>query len=184
MCGRAVAVGVIARPSTVRRRQSITASHAGHAAHLRTGREMTKSELYLAFLPLLMAHDRKVNHRVDTFTLKACIDSLQRELAKVDGCIDSLQRELALAAGHRADFEGDRAERLVAERLKAMADPTVAALVAAIGDSSPLVNRQRSNRHGPSAEGKGQAQYYYGLTPRLDHALHGHRMPTACRSPR
>jgi hypothetical protein len=37
-------------------------------------------------------------HRVDTFTLKACIDSLQRELAKVE----------ALAAGHRADFERER----------------------------------------------------------------------------
>ena len=59
----------------------------------------------------VMAHDRKLRHRVDTFTLKACIDSLQRELAKVDGCIDSLQRELALAAGHRANFERDRAER-------------------------------------------------------------------------
>ena len=33
----------------------------------------------------VMAHDRKLRHRVDTFTLKACIDSLQRELAKVDG---------------------------------------------------------------------------------------------------
>ena len=53
-------------------------------------------------------------HRVDTFTLKACIDSLQRELAKVE----------ALAAGHRADFERerDRAEQLVTELLKATAD--------------------------------------------------------------
>jgi hypothetical protein len=51
-------------------------------------------------------------HRVDTFTLKACIDSLQRELAKVE----------ALAASHRADFERDRAEQLVAELLKATAD--------------------------------------------------------------
>jgi hypothetical protein len=53
-------------------------------------------------------------HRVDTFTLKACIDSLQRELAKVE----------ALAAGHRADFERkrDRVERLGAELLKATAD--------------------------------------------------------------
>ena len=58
----------------------------------------------------VMAHDRKLRHRVDTFTLKACIDSLQRELAKVDGCIDPLQRELALAAGHRANFERDRAD--------------------------------------------------------------------------
>jgi hypothetical protein len=61
---------------------------------------------------LLMAHDRKLRHRVDTFTLKACIDSLQRELAKVE----------ALAAGHRADFERDHAEQLVAELLKATAD--------------------------------------------------------------
>ena len=37
-------------------------------------------------------------HRVDTFTIKACIDSLQRELVKVE----------ALAAGHRADFERER----------------------------------------------------------------------------
>ena len=59
---------------------------------------MTKSELYLAFLPLLLALDRKLHHRVDTFTLKACINSLQRELAKVDGCINSLKRELTLAA--------------------------------------------------------------------------------------
>ena len=50
--------------------------------------------------------------RVDTFTLKACIDSLQRELAKVE----------ALAAGHRADFERDRAEWLVAEMLTLTAD--------------------------------------------------------------
>jgi hypothetical protein len=46
---------------------------------------------------------------VDTFTLKACIDSLQRELAKVE----------AMAAGH---FERERAEHLVAELLKATAD--------------------------------------------------------------
>ena len=53
-------------------------------------------------------------HRVDAFTLKACIDSLQRELAKVE----------AMAAGHRADFERerDRAEQLVAELLKVTAD--------------------------------------------------------------
>lgn len=57
-------------------------------------------------------------HRVDTFTLKACIDSLQRELAKVE----------ALAAGHRADFERerDRAEQLMAEVLKAAADTMAA----------------------------------------------------------
>jgi hypothetical protein len=72
----------------------------------------------MRFLPTAGEIDRKVRphkvrHRVDTFTLKACIDSLQRELAKVDGCIDSLQRELALAAGHRADFEGDRAEQII-----------------------------------------------------------------------
>jgi hypothetical protein len=40
--------------------------------------------------------------RVDTFTLKACIDSLQKELAKVE----------AIAAGHRADFQRERAENL------------------------------------------------------------------------
>ena len=56
--------------------------------------------------------------RVDAFTLKACIDSLQRELAKVE----------ALAAGHRADFERerDRAEQLMAEVLKAAADTMAA----------------------------------------------------------
>jgi hypothetical protein len=48
-------------------------------------------------------------HRVDAFALKACIDSLQKELAKVE----------AIAAGHRADFERERerAERLVDELL-------------------------------------------------------------------
>jgi hypothetical protein len=58
-------------------------------------------------------------HPVDTFTLKACIDSLQRELAKVE----------AMAAGHRADFEleRDRAEHLVAKKLlKATADTMTA----------------------------------------------------------
>jgi phage terminase Nu1 subunit (DNA packaging protein) len=37
-------------------------------------------------------------HQVDSFTLKACIDSLQRELAKVE----------ALAGRHQADFERER----------------------------------------------------------------------------
>jgi len=57
----------------------------------------------------VMVHDRKLHHRVDTFTLKACIDSLQRALAKVE----------ALAAGTRADFERERdcAEQLAAEML-------------------------------------------------------------------
>ena len=76
-----------------------------------------------------MTHDREVSHRVDTFTLKACIDTLQIELAKVDGCIVSLQRELALAAGTRADFERDRAEAeraLLAKLLKVTADTMAA----------------------------------------------------------
>jgi hypothetical protein len=74
---------------------------------------------------LINVHPAEVEHkplstrsphgnRVDTFTLKACIDSLQRELAKVE----------ALAAGHRADFERERerTERLLTELLKATAD--------------------------------------------------------------
>ena len=57
-------------------------------------------------------------HPVDTFTLKACIDSLQRELAKVE----------AMAAGHRNfELERDCSERLVAKKLlKATADTMTA----------------------------------------------------------
>ena len=65
---------------------------------------------------LLMAYDRKLRHRVDTFTLKACIDSQQRELAKVE----------PLAAGHRADFERRAEQQLLAEPFKAPADTTAA----------------------------------------------------------
>jgi hypothetical protein len=58
---------------------------------------------------------------VDAFTMKACIDSLQRELAKVE----------AMAAAHRADFERERdREYLVAELLKAGADAMADAMVA------------------------------------------------------
>jgi hypothetical protein len=62
------------------------------------------------------------SRRVDAFAMKACIDSLQRELAKVE----------AMAAAHRADFERerDRAEHLVAELLKAAADAMADAMAA------------------------------------------------------
>jgi hypothetical protein len=50
----------------------------------------------IQYTPLPVRSPR--GHRVDSFTLKACIDSLQRELAKVE----------ALAAGHRAHFERER----------------------------------------------------------------------------
>jgi hypothetical protein len=62
--------------------------------------------------------------RVDAFAMKACIDSLQRELAKVE----------AMAAAHRADFqrERDRAEHLVAELLKAGADTMADAMADAM----------------------------------------------------
>ena len=64
-----------------------------------------------------MAGEINVRHRVDTFTLKACIDSLQRELAKVE----------ALAVGHRADIERERDQaELVAALLKATADTMAA----------------------------------------------------------
>jgi hypothetical protein len=54
------------------------------------------------------------SRRVDAFTVKACIDSLQRELAKV---------EAMAAAAHQADFERERnrVQHLVAELLKATA---------------------------------------------------------------
>jgi phage-related minor tail protein len=57
--------------------------------------------------------------RVDAFAMRACIDSLQRELAKVE----------AMAAAHRADFkrERDRAEHLL---LKAAADAMADAMAA------------------------------------------------------
>ena len=57
-------------------------------------------------------------HRVDAFAMKACIDSLQKELAKVE----------TMAAGHRADFERerDRAECLMTELLKSTADTMAA----------------------------------------------------------
>jgi hypothetical protein len=56
---------------------------------------------------------------VDAFTVKACIDSLQRELAKV---------EAMAAAAHQADFERERnrVQHLVAELLKATADAMAA----------------------------------------------------------
>jgi hypothetical protein len=52
------------------------------------------------------------SRRVDAFTMKACIDSLQKELAKV---------EAMAAAAHRADFESYRAQHLAVELLKATA---------------------------------------------------------------
>ena len=57
-------------------------------------------------------------YRMDTLALKNCIDSLQKELAKVE----------ALAAGHRADFERerDRAEQLIVELLKGTGDTMAA----------------------------------------------------------
>jgi hypothetical protein len=62
----------------------------------------------------LVSVDLAESRRVDAFTMKACIDSLQKELAKV---------EAMAAAAHRADFERerDRAQHLVAELLKATA---------------------------------------------------------------
>jgi hypothetical protein len=59
--------------------------------------------------------------RVDAFAMKACIDSLQKELAKVE----------AMAAAHRADFEWAReAERRMAELLKVTADAMAYAMAA------------------------------------------------------
>ena len=60
-------------------------------------------------------HKPLFGRRVDALAMRACIDSLQKELAKVE----------AMAAAHRADFEQerDRAERLV---LKAAADAMAA----------------------------------------------------------
>jgi hypothetical protein len=63
-------------------------------------------------------HKPLFGRRVDALAMKACIDSLQRELAKVE----------AMAAAHRADFERerDRSGRLMAELLKAVADAMAA----------------------------------------------------------
>ena len=59
--------------------------------------------------------------RVDAFALKACIDSLQKELAKVE----------AMAAAHLADFQREReAERRMAELLKTTADAMAYAMAA------------------------------------------------------
>ena len=49
--------------------------------------------------------------------MKACIDSLQKELAKV---------EAMAAAAHRADFESYRAQHLAVDLLKATADAMAA----------------------------------------------------------
>jgi hypothetical protein len=80
---------------------------------------------------------------VDALAMKACIDSLQKELAKVE----------AMAAAHRADFEQerDRAERLMTELLKATADAMAAAMADAMAarestarlDSELLAMRSR-----------------------------------------
>jgi hypothetical protein len=65
-------------------------------------------------------HKPLFGRRVDALAMRACIDSLQKELAKVE----------AMAAAHRADFEGererDRAQHLLAELLKATADAMAA----------------------------------------------------------
>jgi hypothetical protein len=59
--------------------------------------------------------------RVDAFAMKACIDSLQKELAKVE----------AVAAAHRADFQREReVERRMAELLKTTADAMAYAMAA------------------------------------------------------
>jgi uncharacterized protein YgbK (DUF1537 family) len=59
--------------------------------------------------------------RVDAFAMKACIDSLQKELTKVE----------AVAAAHRADFQREReAERRMAELLKTTADAMAYAMAA------------------------------------------------------
>jgi phage-related minor tail protein len=69
------------------------------------------------------------------FALKACIDSLQKELVKVE----------AMAAAHRADFEREReAERRMAELLKAMADAMAARESAARLEGELLAMRSRS----------------------------------------
>jgi len=67
----------------------------------------------------LVSVDLAETRRVDAFAVKACIDSLQKELVKV---------EAMAAAAHRADFERerDRAQHLVAELLKATADAMAA----------------------------------------------------------
>ena len=63
------------------------------------------------------------SRRVDAFAMKACIDSLQKELAKV---------EAMAAAAHRAGFERERdqAQHLVAELLKATAATMADAMAA------------------------------------------------------
>jgi hypothetical protein len=58
---------------------------------------------------------------VDAFAMKACIDSVQKELAKVE----------VMAGAHRTDFERERkAERRMAELLKVTADAMAYAMAA------------------------------------------------------
>jgi hypothetical protein len=71
--------------------------------------------------------------RVDAFAMKACIDSVQKELAKVE----------VMAAAHRADFERERkAERRMAELLKVTADAMAYAMAASDGQA-----RGRASSH-------------------------------------
>jgi hypothetical protein len=73
--------------------------------------------------------------RAITATLKARVEALQAELAKIE----------ASAAGHRADFERERerAERLMAELLRATADTMVAKEAAARLDGELAALRSR-----------------------------------------
>jgi hypothetical protein len=66
-------------------------------------------------------------------TLKARVEALQAELAKVE----------ASAAGHRADFERERADRLMAELLRATADSMAAKEAAARLDGELAALRSR-----------------------------------------
>jgi hypothetical protein len=74
-------------------------------------------------------------HRAGTATLKARIEAMQAELAKLD----------ATAAGHRADYERERerADRLMAELLKATADTMAAREAAARLDGELAALRAR-----------------------------------------
>jgi hypothetical protein len=101
----------------VARSERLKISPEAARAHHRLPQSRSNVDRALASVDLAEIEHKPLldrSRRVDTFTMKACIDSLQKELAKV---------EAMAAAAHRADFdrERDRAQHLVAELLKATA---------------------------------------------------------------
>jgi hypothetical protein len=84
-----------------------------------------------------MPNRSPAGNRPITATLKARVETLQAELAKVE----------TLASGHRADFEleRERAERLMAELLRATADTMAAKEATARLEGSLALLRQETS---------------------------------------